>query len=104
MLREPSRGLVDNAPPAHRPPPNFKAFLAVVRQKRALLLIIVGGGLAGFGMTSISQFLAVFLARAHQMPVREAAAYYGTISGVSLALGLLIGSFGTDWLAKRDGR
>jgi len=104
VLREPSRGLVDGAAPTPRPPPAFGAFLREMRRKRALLLVTIGGGLAGFGMTSISQFLAVFLARAHHMPVREAATYYGTISAVSLMFGLLIGSFGTDLLAKRDGR
>jgi MFS family permease len=104
VLREPSRGLVDGAAPTPRPPPDFRAFMREMARKRALLLVTIGGGLAGFGMTSISQFLAVFLARAHHMPVREAATYYGTISAVSLMLGLLIGSFGTDFLAKRDGR
>jgi MFS family permease len=104
ILREPSRGLVDGASPTPRAPPDFRAYLREMRRKPALLLVTLGGGLAGFGMTSISQFLAVFLARAHHMAVREAAAFYGTISAISLMLGLLIGSFGTDWLAKRDGR
>jgi len=52
----------------------------------------------------MSQFLAVFLARVHHMPVREAGAFYGSISGLALAIGLLAGSFGTDWLSRRDGR
>lgn len=104
VLREPSRGLVDRSPPAGRAPPDFKAFMRELVRKRALLFVILGGGFAGFGMTSISQFLAVFLARAHHMQVREAAAYYGGISAVSLTLGLMIGSFGTDWLSKRDER
>jgi hypothetical protein len=38
-------------------------------------------------MTSISQFLAVFLARVHEMGVAEAGAFYGTISGIALAIG-----------------
>jgi len=104
MLREPSRGLVDGAAPVQRTPPNFRAFLGVVARKRALLFVIAGGAVAGFTMTAISQFMAIFLARAHHMPVREAAAYFGTISGVSLMVGFLLGSFGTDWLARRDQR
>jgi hypothetical protein len=67
-----------------------------------LRLIIAGGGLAGFGMTAMSQFLAVFLARAHHMKVAEAGAFYGSISGLALAIGLIAGSFGTDWLSRRD--
>ena len=72
-----------------------------LRRKKALLCVICGGALAGFGMTSISQFLAVFLARVHHMGVREAATLYGTISGTFLAIGLIAGSFGTDLLARR---
>ena len=104
VLREPSRGLVEGAAPVQRNPPNFRTFLTVVCKKRALLLVIAGGAIAGFTMTSISQFTAVFLARAHHMAVREAAVYYGSISGVSLGLGFVLGSFGTDWLARRDQR
>lgn len=103
ILREPARGLVDGAA-ALLPSPHFGAYVRELGKKPALLWVTLGGGLAGFGMTSIAQFLAVFLARAHGMAVREAAVYYGVISAVSLMLGLLIGSFGTDWLAKRDGR
>lgn len=104
LLTEPSRGLVDGAAPARSSAPPFNAFLQSVRANRSLRYVIAGGSLAGFGMTSISQFLAVFLARVHHMPVREAGAFYGSISGLSLAIGLLAGSYGTDWLSKRDGR
>lgn len=103
-IKEPRRGLVDNAAPGPKAPPDFKAFLGTLRKKPALLFVILGGSTAGFGMTSISQFLAVFLARVHDMEVREAAAYYGLISAAFLTIGLLVGSFGTDWLAKKDER
>ncbi len=103
LLTESPRGLADGRVLARRAP-SFPTFLRAVAGNRSLLLILAGGSLAGFGMTSISQFLAVFLARVHHMPVREAAAFYGSISGVSLAIGLLLGSFGTDWLSRRDGR
>ncbi|PQA86878.1 hypothetical protein CW354_15500 [Marinicaulis flavus] len=104
IVREPSRGLADGAPPGVSPPPDFPAFLKTMRSKPSLMLIIAGGSTAGFGMTSISQFLAVFLARTYDMPVREAALYYGFISATFLTIGLMLGSFGTDWLAKRDER
>lgn len=103
-LAEPSRGLVDNVPPDRKPPPDFRAFLATLRRKPALIFIILGATTASFGSTSISQFLAIFLARVHELEVREAGALYGTISAAMLALALLAGSFGTDWLAKRDPR
>jgi MFS family permease len=105
LLREPRRGLADNLPPSPKAAPDFKAFLKVLGSKPALIFVIVGGALAGFGMSAISQFLAVFLARVYDLPARSAGALYGTISGLALGSGLLIGSFGTDWLSQRgDGR
>jgi predicted MFS family arabinose efflux permease len=105
VLREPKRGLVDGAPAARTPPPSFLVFLRTMTRKRGLSFVIAGGAFAGFGMTSISQFLAVFLARSYHLPVREAGTLYGIISALALAIGLLAGSFGTDWLARQgDGR
>ncbi|MBO9696835.1 MAG: MFS transporter [Sphingopyxis sp.] len=104
VLREPRRGLADGASRGPMPIPDFGAFLRVVARKRGLLFVITGGALAGFGMTAISQFLAVYLGRIYQLPVQQAGALYGTISAIALASGLLIGSFGTDWLSRRGDR
>lgn len=104
FIKEPARGLADGVEPERKPPPDFKAFLATLKRKRSLLFVILGGATAGFGMTSISQFLAVFLARVHDLETQQAATYYGFISATFLTLGLLIGSFGTDHLSKRDAR
>jgi sugar phosphate permease len=104
VLREPPRGLVDNVPKSAAPPPDLSSFFKELVHRRAFRYVIIGGALAGFGMTSISSFLAVFLARVHHLPVREAGAMFGTISGVALAIGLIIGGFGSDWLAQRDKR
>lgn len=103
FVNEPQRGKADGiASQSKQAVPDFKAFLGVLRRNKALLFIIFGGACAGFGMTSISQFLAVFLARVHELDVRDAARYYGMISATFLALGLLIGSHVTDWLSKFD--
>ena len=103
-LREPARGLADNAPKTLTAPPKFTVVFRHLFSRPALGFVIVGGGLAGFGMTSVSNWLAVFLARVHHLPPREAGALFGTISGLSIGIGLLIGSFTSDWLAQRDKR
>ncbi|HEV7715368.1 MAG TPA: MFS transporter [Steroidobacteraceae bacterium] len=103
-LKEPPRGLVDNVPKSPTPPPNLKAFFRELSVRPAFRYVIIGGALAGFGMTSISGFLAIYLARVLQLSTREAGALFGTISGVSIAIGLLIGAFTSDWLAQRDKR
>jgi predicted MFS family arabinose efflux permease len=104
VLREPPRGLVDNVPRAPRPAPDLRAFFRVAIERRALRYLIIGGAFAGFGMTSISSFLNVFIQRMHHLPVRESGALYGTISGISIATGLLVGAFASDWLAQKDRR
>jgi len=101
-LREPERGLVDAAPRALTPPPRFGAFVATVVRKPPLLFVILGGGLAGFASNSLAQFMPIFLQRMHHMDVRQAAAYFGPISAISLGMALMIGSFGSEWLAKRS--
>ena len=101
VLREPSRGLVDGLPPTRTPPPRFTAFLRTLVTKRALMLIFFGGTIAGFGMSSIAQFLAVFIAREYQTTTLNAALLYGVIAGIYLTVGFLLGSFGTDFLARR---
>jgi predicted MFS family arabinose efflux permease len=104
LLKEPSRGLVDNLPKSPAPPPSFLKFLQLVANKKALLFVIIGGSLASIGMTSISNFMAIFLARVHELAPRDAGSLFGTISAIALAIGLLVGSWGTDFLAKRDRR
>jgi predicted MFS family arabinose efflux permease len=104
VLREPPRGLVDNLPRSPAPPPNLLLFGRQLIVRPAFRYVIIGGALAGFGMTSISAFLGVFLARVHHLDQRAAGALYGTISGASIAIGLIIGGFSSDWLAQRDRR
>jgi predicted MFS family arabinose efflux permease len=104
LLKEPQRGLVDNLPKSPAPPPSFGKFLKLVVTKKALLFVIIGGALASIGMTSISNFMAIFLARVHELPPRDAGSLFGTISAIALAIGLLTGSWGSDFLAKFDRR
>lgn len=104
LVREPQRGLADGAGKAPDAALPIGAFLSAVIRNRPLVWVIAGGSLAGFGMTSISQFLAVFLARNYHLGVRDAAAAFGSVSGISIAIGLLVGSFGTDYLSRHDAR
>lgn len=104
LVAEPARGQNDDVGKAPAEVPSLGEFFRTVRRSRALTWVIAGGSLAGFGMTSISQFLAMFLARSFHLDVREAAASFGAISGIALTIGLLGGSFGTDYLARRDPR
>jgi len=104
LVAEPERGQFDPSTTEAVTVPSLGEFLRAVWNSRALTWVIAGGSLAGFGMTAISQFLAMFLARTFQLGVRDAAGLFGLITGIALSIGLIVGSFGTDYLARRDPR
>lgn len=104
LTPEPARGQQDTGAANQAQAPSVGEFFRTVAAQPTLMWVIAGGAIAGFGMTAVSNFLAVFLARTYSLDVREAATLFGTISGVGLATGLLVGSFGTDRLASRDPR
>jgi hypothetical protein len=46
----------------------------------------------------------LYFVRSFHMPFRSAAALFGIVSGASLAVGLVVGAFGTDRASSRDAR
>ncbi|HET6971094.1 MAG TPA: MFS transporter [Phenylobacterium sp.] len=102
LLREPGRGLAEGALPSAAPPPRFLDIWGLVVRKRALLFVLIGGVLAQFGLTSISQFMTPFLVRTHHLPIGQAAPLFGVISAISIASGLMLGSFGSERAGRRD--
>jgi predicted MFS family arabinose efflux permease len=103
-LREPPRGLADGRVKTAADQSTLKALFKVIARKPALVHVLIGGPVAGFGMTSISQFMAPFLIRSHHLPIAQGASLYGVISAVSLTIGLITGAFGTDLAGRRDRR
>lgn len=104
LVREPVRGQFDEGGRAAGEVPPLREFFRTIWATPALVWVIAGGSIAGIGMTAISQFMAAFLARTYSLGVGQAATLFGVVSGISLATGLLVGSFGTDRLAARDPR
>ncbi|MGZ3272467.1 MAG: MFS transporter [Caulobacteraceae bacterium] len=82
----------------------MKELFKVIGAKPALLQVLIAGPVAGFGMTSISQFMAPFLIRTQHLPVAKGAFIYGVVSAVSLSIGLITGAFGTDLAGRLDRR
>lgn len=104
VLKEPRRGLVDNEQKAPTPVPKLGVFVKTMVERRALRYLVIGYAFAGLVMTSMSSFLNVFLQRTFHLQVRESGALFGTISGASITIGLIIGALSSDWLAQRDKR
>lgn len=104
VLREPPRGLAEGKAKPVGGKPSLKALFQVIARKPALIHVLIGGPIAGFGMTSISQFMAPFLIRTYHLKGAAGPQLYGVISAVSLTIGLIAGAFGTDLAGGRDRR
>jgi MFS family permease len=104
LLREPSRGLADGAPPERIRPDPFGAVLRTVLGKPAYVHTLIGATIATFGLVAIGQFQMLFFVRSHGLSLTDAGIVQGLSVVVSLSIGTLIGGFGSDWAAKRDRR
>lgn len=100
VLREPTRGQAEGIRTGQAP--NF--FLVVrrlfsIRTFRHLLIVNSLGALALFG---IIQWMPYFLIHKFGLGVAEAGFYFGTVLGVSAAIGGVVGGFAANWLVKRN--
>jgi predicted MFS family arabinose efflux permease len=102
-LTEPPRGLADGAPLQRAPAPLRKTF-AHLWSVPSLRWIVIGGAVCSIGIQGVAQFMVLYFVRAFQMPIGKAAALFGIVSGISLAVGLVVGAFGTDRASTRDAR
>jgi predicted MFS family arabinose efflux permease len=103
-LKEPSRGLADGAAAQRSAPPPLRAVFAHIWKVPSLRWIVIGGSICSIGIQGVAQFLVLYFVRGFQMPISRAAALFGLVSGVSLAVGLVAGAFGTDRASSRDVR
>jgi predicted MFS family arabinose efflux permease len=114
LLREPRRGLADatrdhardavRAAETAAAVPSLGAVFRHLWSTPALRHAVIGGSICAIGIQGVAQFMPLFFVRTFSMPIREAATLFGLVSGSSLAVGLLIGGFGTDRAAQRDAR
>lgn len=102
-LREPPRGLADGAPAHEAPPPLVKA-LRELWSKPTVRHLLVGWSVSGFAMSAVAQFVLPFYLRGFGLPLAVAGAAFGAVAFTSNGLGMLLGGFGFDWLARRDRR
>ncbi|MEJ0098536.1 MAG: MFS transporter [Pseudomonadota bacterium] len=102
-LTEPPRGLADGATGPRNPLP-LRATFAHLWAVPSLRWIVIGGSICAIGIQGVAQFMVLYFVRSFAMPIRSAAALYGIVSGASLAVGLLVGAFGTDRASARDVR
>jgi MFS family permease len=103
-LTEPPRGLADGPAAQQNAPPPLRAVFSHLWSVPSLRWIVIGGAICSIGIQGVAQFMVLYFVRAFQMPIGKAAALFGIVSGISLAVGLVAGAFGTDRASSRDVR
>ena len=103
-LTEPPRGLVDGASARRGAPPPLRATFSHLWNVPSLRWIVIGGSICAIGIQGVAQFMVLYFVRSFHMPFPRAAALFGVVSGASLAVGLVVGAFGTDRASSRDVR
>jgi hypothetical protein len=59
---------------------------------------------SAFAFNAVAQFALTFYLRSFHVPLAVAGAAFGVVALTSNGLGMLLGGFGFDWLARRDSR
>lgn len=103
-LIEPPRGLADGAAARQSSPPQLRRTFAHLWSVQSLRWIVIGGSLCSIGIQGVAQFMVLYFVRSFHLPISSAAALFGLVSGSSLAVGLVVGAFGTDRASVRDVR
>ncbi len=103
-LAEPPRGLVDGEDAKRAAPPPMRVVVTHLWNVASLRWIIIGGAICSIGIQGVAQFMVLYFVRSFDLPIRSAAALFGVLSGLSLAVGLVLGAFGTDKASSRDPR
>ena len=103
LLREPPRGLADGVTGQIDRPP-YRSVLRTLLAKPSFRHLMIGGGLAMFGLNAVGSFMTAYFMRVHGIALAEAGFLFGVVQFVAAVIGLLVGGFGSDRLASMDPR
>jgi predicted MFS family arabinose efflux permease len=103
-LTEPPRGLADGGKTHQGEVPPLRAVFAHLLRVPSLRWVVIGGAICSIGIQGVAQFMVLYLVRSFSLPIGKAGALFGIVSGLSLAVGLLMGALGTDRASLRDAR
>ncbi len=97
-IREPARGAAESSPMAaqRRPGSPWTVVLGIP----TMWWIILSGALFNFNMYAINAFTVAFLARYHQVSLREATWITAWVLGAVGVLGLLLGGWASDRVSR----
>jgi MFS family permease len=107
VIREPKRGGLDaylEGKEAHEPPPPLLSAIASYFTNRTLLLTAVSSGLSAFVGYALLNWNTALLMRVKGMSLKEVAAYYAILVGVTGVIGTFTAGWMADVLSRRDRR
>ena len=104
-LREPPRGLAEGAASiGSGKAPSFMTVLRFLWAKPTFRQLIFGFVLAGFAMNAVANFVLPFYLRGFDVPLATVGLMFGVVSFFSNGIGMLLGGFWYDRLARGDPR
>lgn len=103
-VREPPRGQLDPVQDADAAPPGLGETLRHLMAKRAFIHLALGGGLTAFVGYAWIIWTPSFFIRVHGMSSGEVGTALGLLIGVAGGIGIALGGYLADRVAKRDRR
>ena len=106
LLREPPRGMSENAGAAGQtgPAPSLMAVAKKLYRNTSFIHMTAGATLVSFVGYGVGGFAQPYFIRAFHLGLAQVGLVFGIIGGVSAGVGTLVGGFLTDWAARRDRR
>lgn len=101
-LKEPPRGQAEAVAETDDQVPPLRKVARDVFSNPVFRHVLIGGTLAGFGLHGLGQFLGVYFARVHELPLAQAGSLFGMLTFVSVGGGLLVGGSLADRLGRRN--
>jgi len=101
LLREPPR---QSASPDARAKMGTWEVVTRLFKSRTVRFLVLGVSCISLGSFGVNTFLPAFFARNHGLDAAQAGLAFGLISGIASLVGTLAGGFGSEYLARRDGR
>lgn len=101
-LREPTRERAQEGPGAEPArPSSLAAVFRLLRERKALWLLLLAGAFCIGGQAACSIFMAPFLIRVHGLDVAQAGTLLALTYGVGGMIGMPLGGFVTDAIRRR---
>lgn len=102
-VREPQRGVFETGDEAIQQP-SLAETVRALRANRTFMFIVIAYSVSTFGIYGLGYWIPSFLARAHGLTIAQIGLQYGSVSGLSLIAGLLVGASVSTRLMQKDRR